>query len=253
MIIIKKKNRFRLKIADVWFVDDVSNLKDNYDILYLLGYDKKIKGAKNIKQMSLLLKLDVDENVLFQNIRKNVRYEINRCSKENVGFEVYKSEDIANNKEILNDFERQYNQMYKEKNMDIKLSMHEIQSYIDNNAFILTVAKQDNLSLCYHAYVSDDKNTRLLYSCSTFRSDDKDMKNLIARANKYLHWQDIKMFKEKGIINYDFGGISSFEKPNGIDQFKMSFGGEQIEYYNIKLINSFKAKLYSFTRKILGR
>ena len=253
MILINKNNKYNLKIADGWFVDDVADIKEKYDILLLLGYKKPIKSCKNTKQYSLVLKLNKDEQELFSDIKKNVKYEINRCSKENISFEVYKSIDLVDNNEVLKDFERQYNELYKSKNMNVRLSMTEIKAYIDNNAFILTAAKFNDVSLCYHAYVCDKKSTRLLYSCSTFRNNDQEMKNLIARANKFLHWQDIKMFKNEGLINYDFGGISSFENPNGIDKFKMAFGGESIEYYNIKCVNTFKAKIYSAVRKILHR
>ena len=253
MIIINKKNKYNLKLVDAWFVKDLSDVKEEYDILFVLGYKEPIKSYECTKQYSLILRLNNEENILFENIRKNVKYEINRCIKENVNFEVYDSKKLLNNKEILSDFEFQYNQMYKEKNMNVKLSMREVESYINSNAFILTVAKSDNNSLCYHAYVSDKKSVRLLYSCSNFRSNDKDMKNLIARANKFLHWQDIKFFKGQKITNYDFGGISSFENPNGIDQFKMAFGGESVEYYNIKILKTFKGKLYNFVKKVLHR
>ena len=253
MILINKKNKYNLKIMDAWFVNNLDEIKEEYDILYLFGYKECIKCCKNIKQYSLLLDITKGEDEIFECIRKNVKYEINRCNKENVSFEVYKSNDIVESQKILSDFECQYNEMYKEKNMNVKLSMREVNSYIENNAFVLTAAKFDEKVLCYHAYVCDNKSTRLLYSCSNFRSDDHDMKNLIARANKFLHWQDIKYFKQAGIHSYDFGGISSFEEPNGIDKFKMAFGGESVEYYNIKYVKTFKGKCYNIIRKILHK
>lgn len=39
------------------------------------------------------------------------------------------------------------------------------------------------------------------------------------------------------------GGVVSFDQPNGIDKFKMSFGGSQAIYYNIMEENSLWAKL----------
>ena len=39
------------------------------------------------------------------------------------------------------------------------------------------------------------------------------------------------------------GGVVSFDQPNSIDKFKMSFGGSQAIYYNIMEENSLWAKL----------
>ena len=49
---------------------------------------------------------------------------------------------------------------------------------------------------------------------------------------------------------YDWGGLSSFDNPNGIDTFKMSFGGEKVIYYDETVIKSFKYKLL---RKLLKK
>lgn len=63
-----------------------------------------------------------------------------------------------------------------------------------------------------------------------------------------------------GITQYDWGGIANPEEPNGIDQFKMGFGGEAASYYNVIIgvsllgkitLSSMKAKekLYKYVRK----
>ena len=75
----------------------------------------------------------------------------------------------------------------------------------------------------YHSCICDDKNIRLLHSCSEFRETDTAFRNAIGRANKYLHWKDMLYFINQHKEKYDWGGISSFDTPNGIDKFKMSF------------------------------
>jgi len=249
MKIIEYLNRFNINFSDIWFCDDFNNISGNYDIINLKGYKTKIKGGKNILQYSLLLDLTKEEDVLFENIRKNVKYEINRCYKENVTISIYTSEELKiNNDETLN-FEKMYNQMYMEKNMNTRLALNMIKKYIEADCFTLTKAISENgKTLAYHAYVSDEKTTRLLYSCSNFRSDTKEEKNLIARANKFLHWEDIKYFKKNDVKTYDFGGITSVEKPNGIDQFKMAFSGETTEYYNITITKTLKGKIYKLIK-----
>lgn len=82
---------------------------------------------------------------------------------------------------------------------------------------------------------------------------------LLNRFNIMYH----DMYEEKGMaghylpINelkeYDWGGIASYESPNGIDKFKMSFGGEYRKYYNLFCNCSFTARAYAKIRKLLKR
>ena len=73
------------------------------------------------------------------------------------------------------------------------------------------------------------------------------------RANKFLHWHDWLLLKNIGVIEYDWGGIASYDNPNGIDKFKMSFGGEYRKYYNISAVCSLRAKLYTLLRKVFRK
>ena len=71
--------------------------------------------------------------------------------------------------------------------------------------------------------------------------------------NKLLHIKDMEWFRERGYLLYDWGNIHSSQNPNGIDKFKMSFGGEIVTVYNSFVGNSLLGKLlvslYKFTRK----
>lgn len=243
MKIIKYVNRLNVNCGIIWFCDNIDNVKDKLDVIELNGYPTQIKGAKNKKQLSLILNLTNSDEELFNSIRKNVKYEINRCYKENVMCTVLTPTELINNNEELLQFEKMYNKMYKEKNLSTRLDMNLVKRYLDNNLLCLTKSYLEGKTLSYHAYLNDTKTTRLLYSCSDFRGD-KEESALIARANKFLHWEDIKYFKSLGISVYDFGGIHSFDNPNGIDKFKMAFGGDRIEYYNITLGNNLKGKLF---------
>lgn len=49
------------------------------------------------------------------------------------------------------------------------------------------------------------------------------------------------------------GGISSYSNPNGIDKFKMSFGGEYRKYFNVFAICSKKAKIQYYIKNGLKR
>ena len=93
-------------------------------------------------------------------------------------------------------------------------------------------------AVCAHAYVRDQHlaRVRLLYSASHYRelSDSSD-RNMIGRANRFLHWYEMTSFKQLGVERYDWGGIpidDSDAAKNAIARFKLEFGGEQLIEYN---------------------
>jgi lipid II:glycine glycyltransferase (peptidoglycan interpeptide bridge formation enzyme) len=70
----------------------------------------------------------------------------------------------------------------------------------------------------------------MLYSGSRFRQfKDNSVRNLIGRANRLLHWYDMLMFKNRGILRYDMCGIDITQRTpetTRIAQFKRGFGGQ---------------------------
>ena len=77
----------------------------------------------------------------------------------------------------------------------------------------------------------------------------------IRRFGKSFLLKDIysSYLKQIGVKEYDWGGIASYESPNGIDKFKMSFGGEYRKYYNLFCNCSFMARAYAKIRKLQKR
>ena len=49
------------------------------------------------------------------------------------------------------------------------------------------------------------------------------------------------------------GGLYGIDSPNGIDKFKMSFGGEIVEYYNITVLHSTKARIFYGLKNVMKR
>jgi lipid II:glycine glycyltransferase (peptidoglycan interpeptide bridge formation enzyme) len=241
-----------LKIGHYWFSETVDkNNRD--DILFIHGSNKFIfKHSIVTKQSTLIIDLTNQIEFLYNEISKNNKYEIRRAEKESVSFKVFKNDEIYSDMKLLDEFENSYNSMYKEKGMIKTFNKKIIDKYIKNGSIIFTIGLYKNSPYVFHAYIYDELNTRLLYSVSSFRNNE-EIKALIGRINKYLQWKDILLFKKMGIRNYDLGGIHDFKEPNGIDKFKMSFGGERTDYYNIITSSTILGRLLIIILKLRNK
>ena len=183
---------------------------------------------------------------------KTIRYEVAKCEKEQVDISFYTSEDLMNNVCIVDEFERAYNNFANDlglKDVRKAYKRSKVDNYIECNCIMLSKAQKDDV-IVYHLYSYGGEECVLNYSISNFRKG-QSVKNLAGRMNKLLHIRDMDWFREHGILIYDWGNISSSVRPNGIDRFKMSFGGKVTTVYNTFVGNTFLGKilvlLYKFT------
>ncbi|MCH5275867.1 MAG: hypothetical protein J1E65_08500 [Lachnospiraceae bacterium] len=189
----------------------------------------------------MISNLNESEEELLSHINKNVRYEIRRNCKEELEYRVFASAELQQKPEVIAQFADMYELMYREKGQKVVFNGVQFKEYLKQNAIILTGIYQEGLPLVFHSYIVGEKQVRLLHSVSDFRSKDADA-NLVARANKRLHWEDMILFKKHGKEIYDWGGVSDLENPNGIDAFKFKFGGDPTTYYNVYQGSSFLGK-----------
>lgn len=222
-----------MRVGHLWFADQLPQKAHKPDILYKHGVKNSESRPFTISlvQYTQITDLTVDEKTLYQTIRKNYRYEIRRADKENVTKKFYTAKQLAERPDILDAFENVYNQMYRDKQMNVVFNRPLVEEYLKQNGIVFTVASYDGEPLVFHSYIIDKTHVRFFYSASPFRAQ-KDLAAEIGRMNKALHWFDLQTFKQMGICSYDWGGIRSAEKPNGIDLFKMGFGGTVLFYHN---------------------
>lgn len=237
--------KYGLKINAIWFCDDKQKALENSnaDLIFFHGTDKNIiKNCIVNSQYTLTTNLKDAAEDIFKQINKGFRYEINRSRKENIKCMVYNSKDLVSNPSVMQSFKNDYSNFVKLKRISNAYNENAMKVYIENGNVLLTKAFQGEEIYAQHVYVCDNKNVRLLYSVSNFRIERLD-RNLIGRANKYLHWYDIQYFKDNQFRLLDWGGISDIDKPNGVDLFKIGFGGKNNSYYNIIAAKSLFGRL----------
>lgn len=248
---VQKKRLF--SIERIWFTNHASS---KCDIIRYNRADNPLPSTlftRNEKNETVISDLTKSIDELVSKCTKTIKYEIKKCLNEDVDIAFYDSTAISVDSQVFKDFKAAYLELAEgANNKDLlkAFSPEKIDNFIKNDCLLLTYAKRDN-SHVYHVYVFDDRNCVLLYSASNFRTDDKNARNLTGRMNKLLHFKDMEYFKSLGVESYDWGNISSSTNPNGIDQFKMSFGGEIKDVYNIFVGNTLKGKLMVFFIKLL--
>lgn len=244
-------NRRFFKIREVLFAPYGDCKKTKSDIIFLHNTEKAQVSCDRPflvkKQFTILTDLTDSEESLLKLIKKGCRYDIRRAENEGAEIDIYDKNNPLPDK-VLQEFAHTYNQMFKIKGMKLRLNIELIKQAIPQGFCTICVAKNKLESedlYVYHAYLNDESNALLLYSTSNiWKMESKDAVNFIGRMNKFLHWSAILYFKRKGFLNYEWGGISDPENPNGIDKFKMEFGGKVESYDNYVISNSFFGDIY---------
>ena len=240
-----------ISITQIWFVAEPETVKT--DICFYHGVLKEeaekdfpvkrpTKSNLYTPFHTLISDLTKAEEDLQGLINKNVRYEIRRNCKEPVVYKVFTPEELNKSPETVTRFGEMYESMYKSKGQNATFNRQQFEAYLEKDAIMLTAIYQEDTPIVFHSYIVGEKQVRLLHSVSEFRNGELDA-NLVARANKRLHWDDMCLFKKEGKAVYDWGGVSDLENPNGIDAFKFKFGGEPFTYYNVYEGKSLLGKL----------
>jgi len=198
----------------------------------MFGYKQSSFFTKIIN----LKALSTDE--ILNNFDKKTAYEVRRALKDEV------TTGIEND---LDQFISYYNEFAATKGLPV-LSAH-FKNY--KSDLLITKACYNSNTLVMHAYLFDEskQRTRLLYSASLFRLEtDTQVKAIVGRANRLLHFKDICLFKEMGIEEYDLGGYALGTDDQDlmrINQFKDGFGGNLIQEYDYMPVSLSVLALFS--------
>jgi lipid II:glycine glycyltransferase (peptidoglycan interpeptide bridge formation enzyme) len=259
MIDVVYKKKF-LKVNQIWYpnkttISELLKQKRKADILFVHGVPvEETKGSFRGWQEYHTCMNDItkSEEDMLAAINKAVKYQFRRSEKDGIEIKFYTRKDIEANPKLIDTFADIYGRMYQSKGSDTKLNVTAINQYLAVDGIIFSAVWHEGEMLVFHSYIYDENEARLLHSASCFREESADQ-SMIGRANKRLHWEDIRYFKEKGLTRYDWGGISDFDNPNGIDEFKLKFGGDKITYYNIFVGNTIVGKLAVTAMKMMKR
>jgi len=248
------KRKHGIDFYNVWFAERPFRKPG---IVYYYEYTGECPKAEHIEFDTLITDLTESEDEIKKHFSKNCKYYVNRADKEEISFEM-KESDVIHTKEIA-DFCDFFETFWESKGTilsDRQKLEEELGIY--RNAGVLTIssARVNGEIAVYHICIHDKDMARLLHSASLFRlrnDDDGKTRNLIGIANRRLHFEEMKHFKKMGLRIYDWGGAGHGEEVIHITEFKESFGGTPVVYYNFEHANGIMAKLFKLLVKLLGK
>lgn len=232
-----------VRISDIYFRDDESLPPDGADIVRLIQSREKAAGA--IPFRSPLINLGAGEEAIFKNFPKTLRYDIRRAETRD-GCHIERISTPSD--DYLVAFATDYSRFAARKALP---SANEAKLRRLRSSIILSSAHSMH-GVVWHVYLSDTLRLRLLYSAvlMTQSGDHQTM----ARINKQLHWDDIKMAGSTGHEYYDFGGCNLTDPAlRGIDDFKMRFASEVETTFNAVYGLTMKGRLAIATSGLIGK
>lgn len=161
---------------------------------------------------------------ILKNMRKTTRHELKKA--ELLGITIQKS---SNPKEIKEFYKLQVQTSKRQKFVPFshKFLYEQFKVFAENNLALLYRAKMKNKLLAEAIIIFYGKEAIYHYGAST----DEGRKY----PGAYLiQWRAIEEAKRRGMIRYNFWGVSPIGKPKhrfyGLSVFKRGFGGEDVEY-----------------------
>ncbi len=249
-----------IQVNQIWYpgavkLSELLGQKRRADILFVHGVPVgetkgRFRGWQEFH--TCMNDLTMSEEKMHAAVNKNVRYECRRSERDGIEIQFYQKSDLEKDRKLLGQFAQLYESMYQSKGIDAKYNLTGVKKYIEADSVLFSAVWHEGEMLVFHSYICDHTDARLLHSASCFREESADQ-SMIGRANKRLHWEDILYFKKKGLQRYDWGGISDFDNPNGIDEFKLKFGGDKATYYNVYAGNTLLGKMAVTAMKLLKR
>lgn len=117
----------------------------------------------------------------------------------------------------------------------------------------LSCVRRNGEPLVWHAHLRAGRTAQLAHSASWFRGTDGDHRSLVARANRWLHWQDMLAFKAAGTVHYDWGGMfadDSTPERAGLNRFKRTFGGTPVLAYECPVPVTLRGRVWLAVRAL---
>lgn len=224
-----------IRLTHVWFASEseLASCADGADLLFVHGsdYTGLPHSVHLVTQRSLIKSLGNDPETVFQSFGKHLRKFINRSISEGTTVRLLSGPEITD--DVLDTCLRLYNKMKEDKGIPGTFNTSLAKHYANAGNLLVSQACIGNTIIGFKASIVDALHLRGWVSAFAFREEEFDAQ-VVSRAHQLLEWETMRYCCQNGITSYDFGGIYSFDDPNGIDKFKMNLAkdGARVTYDN---------------------
>jgi hypothetical protein len=226
-------------IADVYCDEVMGDIPA--DVVRYNHWSTPTPGARYAPLNTILIDLTQPVSDLLNACKKDTRYEIRRAEKDGVSARMVS----APNAEDLQSVCEAFNESVAVKGLP-EMKSGALEPLVSAGALRIGIANAPDASpLAWHVYYRGGDRAILLYSISSHRgASDPAFRQLVGRANRYLHWQDLLRLRESGCTALDLGGWHPGDDTEllKINKFKEEFGGKVVEIYNSMMGISLKGK-----------
>lgn len=186
------------------------------------------------------------------NFSKNARYGIRKAKAAGIVAKTISDYDL---------FVNLYNKFTEQKSLDSFLAPQALKRYGATLVLRAAYLEAEHI-LVVHSYICDRSLAivRALHSASSIHDPSLDarQRTVIGWANVFLHYADMKFFREQGFTTYDLGGYAigpGHESLSGVNKFKDNFGGTLVEQshfdpYWVYFLKSAMIKIRRFLQRL---
>jgi len=250
LVLDRKLLLFRVK--EIHFADkpfDVSGC-DRLCFCYCKGrFD--VQGFTCTPGLTLVINLTEDLDVLWKKLKPQCRQQINRAQRQDIKITINKYYE-----EFYHIF-RLFQSQKRGYGLPFGIGLPSLDT-LKRCGTLFTAESQGEI-IGGHLFLQGQTTFKSYLSASKRLGTEKERYHLIGNANRLMYWESIKYAKGQGLQEFDWGGMWSDEEANAdvsrqnINQFKRSFGGEMVQFYNYEKIYSRIYRIgYSLLERVAG-
>lgn len=224
---------FLLEPIDFNFLNKIIK---KYDLISIVSHDilEELTGFSLVTKKTSIIKIDYNEkNLIFSNFHKTTRNEINQSYKiDNLEFKIFAKDD----KKFI-EFYHVY--VMHEKSQK---RIPESKKVFDGHKFCVAIFRGHIISAV--SFYETMSGVLRVKSISSLRVVVQDifLKKIISLSSRRIIWEICQYGNEKKFNSLDLAYVNLQGLRQGIDNFKLSFGGDIIDDYTYTY-KSYKYKM----------